>query len=78
MNTLLDRPTTTGRSPAPPPRVGLLDRAAMRLGLALLMWGRRRRRRALDAAAVTAHRQLREHYEHQAAEAAWWQVNRIR
>ncbi|MDQ1128819.1 hypothetical protein [Microbacterium sp. SORGH_AS_0888] len=78
MNTLTDRPSTTGRSPSPPPRVPLLDRLAMRLGLALLMWGRRRRRRTMDAAAVAELRRLREHYEHQAAHAAWWQITRIR
>jgi hypothetical protein len=48
MNTVLsttvhDHPPHPVRTPVPPPvrRVGPLDRAALRLGVALITWGRR-------------------------------------
>ena len=78
MNTLdtLDH-STTGRPLGPPARVGLLDRAAMRLGLALVMWGRRHRRLPAPAGLAEAAR-LREQYERDAAHRAVWSIVRLR
>jgi len=43
MNALLTAPSRVQHAPPAPPvrRVGLVDRLALRLGLALVMWGRR-------------------------------------
>jgi len=43
MNSVLTAPSRVQHTPPPAPvrRVGLVDRLALRLGLALVMWGRR-------------------------------------
>ena len=41
MNALLTAPSRVDQHPPPVRRVGLADRLALRLGLALVMWGRR-------------------------------------
>ena len=41
MNAVLTAPRRVDHHPPPVRRVGLADRLALRLGLALIMWGRR-------------------------------------
>jgi hypothetical protein len=41
MNAVLTAPSRVQQHPPPTRRVGLADRLALRLGLALVMWGRR-------------------------------------
>ncbi len=82
MNTTL---TTTGRPTHPPQpderqalvtrRVGVVDRAALHLGMALIRWGRRPvaglERRATRVERALALHELEEHLRQQPAAALW-------